>query len=235
MTVNTSIRVYQTAEHACGYWPERTARDLVLDPHDAQLPEIYGGALAMGFRRSGSHVYRPNCPGCRACVALRLPVADFVPDRSQSRCLRRNADLEVSLAPAWRTEENFALYRRYLRGRHAGGGMDKAAPGDFDLFLACPWSPTRFLELRAGGRLLGVAVTDVLPDALSAVYTFYDPDEHRRGLGTFAVLQQIAWARDEGRAHLYLGYWIAGHPKMDYKTRFHPHERLLDGRWQPGD
>lgn len=231
MTSNASIRVYQTAEHTCGYWHDRVARDLVLDPHDAQLPEVYASALAMGFRRSGAHVYRPHCPGCRACVALRLTAAEFVPDRSQRRCLRRNADIQMAIAPARRTPEHFALYKRYLRHRHPGGGMDHAAPEDFDLFLSCPWSPTRFLELRAGGRLLGVAVTDVLPDALSAVYTFFDPDEAARGLGTCAILRQLQWAREAGLRYLYLGYWIAGHPKMDYKTRFRPHERLEGGLW----
>lgn len=231
MTANASIRVYQTAEHSCGYWPERSARDLVLDPQDAQLPALYAGALAMGFRRSGAHVYRPYCPGCRACVALRIPTADFVPDRSQRRCLRRNADLTLHIAPARRSDEHFALYTRYLKHRHPNGGMDNAMPEDFDLFLTCPWSPTHFLEIRHDGRLLGVAVTDVLPDALSAVYTFFEPDEAARGLGTFAILQQLRWARAEGRRYLYLGYWIAGHPKMDYKTRFRPHERLQRGLW----
>lgn len=227
-----SIRLYQTALHPCGYWAGREARDLVLDPHDDKLAEAYSHALAMGFRRSGGHVYRPHCPGCTDCVALRIPVQEFVPDRSQRRCLTRNSDLEASMVAAKRSGERFALYRRYLSARHPNGGMDNPAPEDFDLFLHGPWSPTRFLELRLQRRLLAVAVTDVLPDALSAVYTFYEPDEEARGLGTCAILRQIQWARAERRRYLYLGYWIDGHPKMGYKTRFRHCELFRNGVWQ---
>lgn len=226
-----SIRLYQTAEHPCGYWHERAARDLVLDPRDTQLPSLYAGALAMGFRRSGEHVYRPHCAQCRACVSVRIPVAGFQPNRSQRRCLKRNADVAVSIVDAVRSTERFVLYQRYLHSRHRHGGMDEAKPADFDAFLRCAWSPTRFLELRAGGRLLAVAVTDCLPNALSAVYTFFDPDEAGRSLGRLAILRQLQWAREAGVEHLYLGYWIEDHPKMDYKSGFRPMQALQGGRW----
>jgi len=225
------IRVFQTLEHRCGYYAERQARNLVIDPLARGLPQVYGTALERGFRRSGGHVYRPHCAGCRACVASRVPVAEFVPDRSQRRCLKRNADLVVRVVPAQRSDENFALYRRYLAARHPDGGMDDPGEDDFERFLACAWSPTRFLELRAGDELLAVAVTDVLPQGLSAVYTFYAPEHAERSLGTCAILSQIEWARAQQLPHLYLGYWIEGHPKMDYKARFRPLERLRDGSW----
>lgn len=240
MSASDDLRIYRTGFHPCGYWPDRFARDLLIDPRDPRIAEVYPLALEWGFRRSGEVVYRPDCVACRACVAVRIPVAAFAPDRSQRRCLARNADLQVRVVPAERGDEHFALYRRYLHSRHPGGGMDDHSEADFDGFLIGRWSQGRFLEFRAHGdgapgRLLAVAVTDVLDDALSAVYTFYDPDEARRGLGTLGVLQQIAWARREGRSHLYLGYWIDGHPKMDYKRRFRPLERH-DGRgWQPFD
>lgn len=227
-----SIRLYQTAEHACGYWPERSARDLLLDPHEPQLAQVYPQMVALGFRRSGSHVYRPRCSDCAACIPLRVPIATFVPDRSQRRCLQRNADLTVTEQPARFDRERYALYRRYLAGRHPDGSMATGDERDFATFLSADWSPTRFLEVRLHDRLLAVAVTDVLPNALSAVYTFYDPDEHARGLGTFGVLQQIEWARRTGREHLYLGFWLQGHPKMHYKARFGPAEILRDGQWQ---
>lgn len=225
------IRVFQTLEHSCGYFAERQARNLVIDPLARGLPQVYGTALERGFRRSGGHVYRPHCAGCRACIASRVPVAEFTPDRSQRRCLKRNADLVTRLAPAQRSDENFALYRRYLAARHPDGGMDDPGEEDFERFLACAWSPTRFLELRAGDELLAVAVTDVLPQGLSAVYTFYAPEYPERSLGTCAILRQIEWARAQQLPHLYLGYWIDGHPKMDYKARFRPLERLRDGFW----
>jgi len=227
-----SIRLYQTQDHACGYWPERTARDLLLDPREPSLPSLYGQMLALGFRRSGGNVYRPRCSGCRACTPLRLPVAEFRASRSQRRCLARNADLQWQDTPAGYSDERFALYRRYLGSRHAGGGMDQASRFDFEQFLRSDWSPTRFLEARLDGELVAVAVTDVVDEALSAVYTFFDPGLAGRSLGTCAVLQQIERARMTGRGHLYLGFWLEGHPKMHYKSQFRPAEVLLDGRWQ---
>ena len=226
------VRVFQTLEHPCGYFADRSARNLVIDPLARALPQVYGSALERGFRRSGGHVYRPHCAGCRACVAARVPVLEFTPDRSQRRCLARNASLTATVAPSRCDDETFDLYRRYLAARHPGGGMDDPSEEDFERFLACEWSPTRFLELRHGDELVAVAVTDVLPQGLSAVYTFYAPEHAARGLGTCAILHQIRWARDEGFPHLYLGYWIAGHDKMHYKSRFRPLETLLDGCWQ---
>ncbi|WP_149195027.1 arginyltransferase [Luteimonas suaedae] len=230
-----SLRLFHTGLHPCGYWPDRTARDLVLDPRDPRLAQFYPQALQWGFRRSGDIVYRPHCQGCRACVAVRIPVAAFRPDRSQRRCLARNADVEARVVPAERDDERLALYRRYLHARHPQGGMDGHGAAEFDQFLLGSWTEGRFLELRVQQRLLAVAATDLTGDALSAVYTFYDPDAAARSPGTLAILRQIEWARREGRSHLYLGYWIAGHGKMDYKRRFRPLE-AFDGRgWQPLD
>ncbi|MGY0618775.1 arginyltransferase [Lysobacter sp. A378] len=228
------LRLFHTAEHPCGYWPQRIARDLVLDPCDPQLSQRYPMALGWGFRRSGGIVYRPHCQGCQACVAVRIPVERFRPDRSQRRCLARNARVEMRVLPAERTDEQLALYQRYLAARHKDGGMDGHGATEFDQFLGGLWNTGRFIELRepeaqGPGRLLAVAVTDVIEDALSAVYTFYDPREHQRGLGTLAVLKQLQWAHSQQHRYLYLGYWIAAHPKMDYKRRFRPLEQF-DGR-----
>lgn len=228
----STIRVYQTAEHPCGYWPGRVARDLLLDPEDPMLPTLYQPALAMGFRRSGGHVYRPNCASCHACMPVRIPVDRFLPSRSQRRCLARNADLRIGVTPAQRTDEVFDLYRRYVGTRHAGGGMDDPSHQDFDAFLACGWSPTAFLEMRLGQQLVAVAVTDVLPESLSAVYTFFDPAQSARSLGTFAILAQIEHARREGLQFLYLGFWIEGHRKMHYKQSFRPMQLLVGREWQ---
>lgn len=228
-----AIRLFQTVEHACGYWPERLSRDLIVDPTDPHLPSLFERALAMGFRRSGGHVYRPYCAGCRACISVRIPAAHFMPSRAQKRCLARNADLAVSVVKARRTAENFALYRRYLDTRHAGGGMDQPAPENFDAFLSCDWSPTDFMEFRLDGELVALAVTDVVPGALSAVYTFYAPELAGRSLGNFAILRQVQRAREEGRGHVYLGFWLEGHRKMDYKRGFRPLEYLDGAHWRP--
>ena len=228
-----NVRMFRTGTHACGYWADREARDLVLDPRDPRLPQLYPMALDWGFRRSGDIVYRPSCAGCQACVAVRVPVASFRPDRSQRRCLKRNADVDARIVAPLRTAEHLALYRKYLTTRHRGGGMDDHGAPEFEQFLIGSWNQGRFLELREHGshRLLAVAVTDLVDGALSAVYTFYDPDEAERGLGTLAVLKQLEWAARDGRAHLYLGYWIAGHAKMDYKRRFQPLEGFNGRGW----
>ncbi|RXR05273.1 arginyltransferase [Pseudoxanthomonas composti] len=226
------LQLFHTGEHPCGYWPNRTARDLVLDPRDPRLPTFYPTALEWGFRKSGNLVYRPHCQGCRACVPVRIDVNDFHPDRSQRRALKANARVETRVVQNERTAEHLALYQRYLASRHAGGGMDTHGAAEFEQFLVGSWSQGRFLELREDGRLIAVAVTDLVPDALSAVYTFFEPELERRSLGTLAILRQIEWARRDHRRHLYLGYWIQGHRKMDYKRRYRPLEYFDGRRWQ---
>jgi arginine-tRNA-protein transferase len=229
------VRLFQTLPHPCGYFGERTAQNLVIDPSAAELPRIYDLAVQRGYRRAGGHIYHPQCHACRACIACRIPVARFRPDRSQRRCLTRNADIEVRIAPAAYSDEYFALYQRYLCSRHPGGGMDDAHPEDFARFLYTAWSPTRFIEFRLGGVLAGVAATDFCSTGLSAVYTFFDPAQRARSLGTFAILSQVEIARRRGLPHVYLGFWIDGHPKMDYKARFRPLEVLRDGGWRELD
>lgn len=225
------VRLFQTLPHPCGYFGDRSAQNIVIDPSAPQLPHIYDLAVQRGYRRAGGHVYHPQCGACHACVACRVPVARFRPDRSQRRCLARNADLGVGVAIAGYTDEYFALYQRYLCARHPQGGMDDARPDDFARFLYTAWSPTQFLEFRHNGRLLAIAVTDFCPSGLSAVYTFFDPDDADRGLGTFAILSQLRLARERDLAYVYLGFWIDGHRKMHYKTRYRPLEVLRGGAW----
>lgn len=226
------VRLFQTLPHACGYFPDRTAQNLVLDPAAPNLGQLYGPALERGFRRAGGHLYLPQCAHCHACTPCRVDVARFQPDRTQKRCMRRNADLDIHEVPPEYSDERFALYAHYLHARHTGGGMDDAAPDDFKHFLTAPWSPTRFLEFRLGPRLLALAVTDFCADGLSAVYTCFDPAETARSLGTYAITQQIALARACGLAWVYLGFWIDGHPKMDYKRHFHPLQIRTQAGWQ---
>ena len=233
-----SIRLFRTNEHQCGYYVDRRAQNLVLDPAAPDLGQFYGGALAQGFRRAGSVIYRPNCSNCQACVPYRIPVASFRPNRSQRRALTRNSDLDHTLIPAIANDsapsldEHIDLYRRYLAARHAGGGMDDPSQEDFERFLLCPWSSTHFLEVRLKGALIASAVTDLSRGTASAVYTYFAPEYRQRSLGTLAVLFQLEHSRRMQLAHLYLGYWIAGHPKMDYKRQFQPAEQYLNGVWR---
>lgn len=226
-----SLKFYVTTPHACPYLPERQAVDVVADPRAPLDRHRLSELFSLGFRRSGVFVYRPECPGCRACVAARLPVATFTANRAQRRCRARNADLDLERRQPECNEEVFALYRRYLSARHAGGGMDDATPESFREFLCTPGIETEFLCFRRQGRLLAVAVTDVLGDGLSANYTFFDPEAGQRSLGTFAILTQIEEARRRGLAYLYLGYWIEASGKMRYKSRFRPLELYRDSRW----
>ncbi len=233
-----SLHFYATVPHACSYLPGREATTLFADPSARMDNALYTRLSALGFRRSGEHIYRPHCATCHACVPVRVPVARFVASRSQRRTWKRNAHLTTHQRPVRFDEEHYALYRRYISTRHRGGGMDQDSPEHYMAFISSPWSDTRLYEFREDGRLLAVAVTDHLGDALSAVYTFFDPDQGRRGLGVYAVLWQIWQAVRLERRWLYLGYWIAECPKMAYKNRYRPLE-AFDGRyWKaelPGD
>ncbi len=224
---------YASPPHECSYLEERQAVTLFADPHAPMHTELYGALINVGFRRSGEYVYRPRCRTCDACRPARVPVERFSPDRAQRRAWRANADLSVrAVEPAFH-DEYYELYRRYLSTRHRDGGMDVDEPERFMEFLGSSWCRTEFVEFRAGNRLVAVAVTDLLPEGLSAVYTFFDPAEARRGLGTYAVLWQIEAARRHGLHWLYLGYWIKESPKMAYKGRFRPLEIMRGGRWIP--
>lgn len=226
------VRLFLGTPHLCGYLPQLTARNAYVDPDFGMNSSHYQWLVQHGFRRSGAHVYRPHCTNCQRCVPARIATADFRPSRSQRRCISRNADLSLNIVDEL-GDEHYALYRSYLAVRHPGAGMDADNREAFHSFLECPWGETRFWEFRAERRLLAVAVVDNLPEALSAVYTFFNPAESARGLGTYAVLAQIAHAREQGLQHVYLGYWVSGSRKMDYKKNFYPLELLQGLHWRP--
>jgi arginine-tRNA-protein transferase len=225
--------LYLSMPHACSYLEGRQSTIVFVDPRHALLPEEYGAFVREGFRRSGDLVYRPYCKDCAACVPVRIPVADFAPTRSQRRVLARNRGMEVRERPAAFDAAHFELYRRYIGGRHAGSSMDDADPDRYRSFLLSRHANTRFIEFRSGpdSMLACVAVTDILTDGVSAVYTFFDPANSRRGLGVNAILWQVEYARRLKLPYVYLGYWIAESPKMTYKSKFRPLEALLGGQW----
>lgn len=225
------IRLYLSGPQVCGYLAGRSARNAYVDPDYALNAERYGHLLEQGFRRSGAYTYRPHCQACRRCIPARVPVAHFTPNRAQRRCLKTNSDVSLQ-SHSQLNEEHYRLYRRYLHARHPGGGMDADNVEAFHQFLQCPWGQTEFWEFRSRGRLLSVAVVDRLPRALSAVYTFFDPAESARSLGVLAVLKQLEQAKSAGLAHLYLGYWVPGSSKMDYKQNYQPLELLGPNGWQ---
>ena len=227
----TPLHFYTTPPHGCSYLPARQATTLFADPGMPKNDTVYALLSNHGFRRSGEHLYRPHCHACRACVAVRLAVQEFAPKRHQRRAWELNADLDIRVIPPDYHPEHFDLYRRYLAGRHAGGGMDDPTPQQYLEFLTSSWTATLFYEMYLDGRLVAVAVVDQLADALSAVYTFYDPELRDRSLGKFAILYEIDTARAQGLRWLYLGYWIAACRKMSYKVDFQPLEYFWEGRW----
>jgi arginine-tRNA-protein transferase len=186
-----------------------------------------------GFRRSQSIAYRPACDGCNACVSVRIVADQFVPSRSQKRILRRNEDLLRKEVPAEATREQFALLRTYLDSRHSGGGMSDM--GLFDYVAMVEETPvnTHIIEYRRDdGTLLACALTDVLRDGLSMVYSFFHPGIDARSLGTQMILDHVAAAKARGIPYVYLGYWVHGSDKMDYKSRFSPLEALGANGWE---
>lgn len=228
-----NLSLYLTAEHPCGYYDDRMAANLVPDPHVPMTADLYSLLVSKGFRRSGGFVYRPHCRLCSACEPCRIDVAAFRPNRNQRRCLKANDGIVTRIRQAAYTDEYFQLYARYLNTRHQDGGMANPTEEDFRHFLLCDWANTWFIESRLDGNLVSVAVSDQVVSGFSAVYTFFDPDYARHSLGTFAVLQQIWLAQVYQRPYVYLGYWIKGHPKMDYKTRFSALEMFHGQGWEP--
>lgn len=226
------VGLLRSPPHPCPYLEGELATSDFIDPQTPLTAKTYANLVAMGFRRSGNHVYRPACQECRACRSVRVPVADFRPRRSQRRAEQRSADLGLVARPGELVDEHYELYKRYTASRHPDGDMAEADQAEYMRFLASDWCETLFLEMRLGERLLGVAVTDVLPDALSAVYTFFDPDEGDRSPGVLGILSQLALCRRLGKPWLYLGYWVRDSQKMGYKTDYRPIEVLTEGNWQ---
>ena len=223
---------YTTAPLPCPYLPGRTERKIVTELSGTEAEALHERLSRAGFRRSHNIAYAPVCPGCQACVPIRVVSEDFTPDRTQRRILRANADLTVSEMPARATAEQFTLFQRYQKNRHADGDM--AAMGYYDYRAMIEDTPisTGILEVRdAQDRLLGACLTDWLADGLSAVYSFFDTDQEKRSLGTFAVLWLIGRARSLGLPYVYLGYWVPESRKMAYKARFRPSEILMSGAW----
>ncbi|MFA7386162.1 MAG: arginyltransferase [Thiohalobacteraceae bacterium] len=230
MNAPRQLQFFTTPPHPCPYLPGEESVSLFAEPSMLNL-DLYSRLARLGFRRSGSHVYRPACSSCNACVPVRVPVSDFQLRRRDRRCLARNADLTLRRAPARFDEEHFRLYDDYLGARHPGAGMDQPTPAGFRQFLIGAWSDTWFMELRLAGRLVAAGVVDQLDDGLSAVYSYFDPALPDRGLGNYVILQQIELTRAMNLPYLYLGYWIEASDKMAYKGRFRPLEALHDGSW----
>lgn len=229
------IRVYTTFPHPCSYLDNEEATTLFIDPRQTISPDLYTQLSQTGFRRSGDHVYRPHCARCNACIPCRVPVAAFTQSKSQKRVWNRNQDLTMMETPGIFDDEAFTLYQRYIEARHADGDMYPPERDQYESFLNNGLGCTRYFRFYHSDQLIAVLVTDEMEDGLSAIYTFYDPEQEQRSLGTYGVLYQIALTQSLGLDYLYLGYWIQNSDKMNYKARFRPLEIFTHGRWQHRD
>lgn len=227
-----SLQLYLAQEHNCSYLPDRQARSVFIDPQVEVTAELYGQLIEQGFRRSATHIYRPHCGPCSACVPARVPVEHFMASNSQQRILRRNQDLSVQQVSNRYRAEHYALYHEYIEQRHADGDMYPPSAAQYQSFLNADLEFAKLYEFRLGEQLLAVAATDVLPNGLSAMYTFFDANDSRRSLGRFAILWQIQECLRLGLPYLYLGYWIKDCAKMNYKTQYQPLQGFIEGHWQ---
>src|SRR5919204_4963431 len=232
---------YLTAPSPCPYLSGKEERKVFTHLVGERAAELNDLLTHGGFRRSQSIAYRPACEHCRACISVRVVAEDFRPTRSMRRILDRNRDLAGEMRISVPTAEQYSVFRSYLDARHRDGGMADMTVLDYAMMVEDSHVETRVIEYRRRGpdsgitgrgeELLAVALTDVLSDGLSMVYSFFDPSEESRSLGTFMILDHIARARRQGLPYVYLGYWIEGSKKMDYKGRFLPQQRLAPSGW----
>ncbi|MCC0033829.1 MAG: arginyltransferase [Hoeflea sp.] len=238
-----SPQFFLTAPSACPYLEGQSERKVFTHLVGEKASELNDLLTQGGFRRSQNIAYRPACESCRACISVRILASEFKPTRSMRRIRAGNADLVAAEYHAEPSSEQFKLFRRYLDSRHQSGGMADMSIGDYAMMVEDSHVDSRIIEYRVraegdglhehpAGELLAVALTDRMGDGLSMVYSFYNPDATARSLGTFMILDHIERARTLGLPHVYLGYWVKGSRKMEYKTRFLPQEHLMAQGWQ---
>lgn len=237
-TLPLAPQFYVTAPQPCPYLEGRTERKLFTALQGEHAQKLNDTLSKQGFRRSQNVLYRPSCSECSACLSARIRVADFVPSRTQSKLLRRLSDLQRNATSPWATEDQFALFRRYLDFRHAEGGMADMDIFEFAAMIEETPIRSRVIEYTRPDEtgqpdLTAVCLTDVFDDGLSMVYSFYDPGQAALSLGTYLILDHIRIAQEAGLPYVYLGYWVPGSRKMGYKAGFSALEIYKAGQWQP--
>ncbi|MQB08954.1 MULTISPECIES: arginyltransferase [Agrobacterium] len=238
-----SPQFYLTAPATCPYLPNQMERKVFTHLVGPRASDMNDLLTQGGFRRSQNIAYRPACENCRACVSVRILTEQFQPTKSMRRVLAINRDVVATVHAAEPSTEQFSLFRRYLDHRHQSGGMSDMSALDYAIMVEDTHVNTRIIEYRLRepgsgidaskrGELLAVALSDVMSDGLSMVYSFFNPDLEKRSLGTFMIIDHITRTRALGLPHVYLGYWVDGSDKMGYKTRYHPQEHLTPRGWE---
>ncbi len=237
---------YLTAPAPCPYLEGRYERKVFTHLVGERAEQVNNMLSQGGFRRSQNIAYRPACEGCRACVSVRVLANEFEPGKSFKRILNANKGLIAEILPPSPTSEQFSLFRKYLDDRHSTGGMAEMTSLDYAMMVEDTHVDTILIEYRkrgpdtaitgkGEGPLVAVALTDVIADGLSMVYSFFDSESGFNSLGTYMILDHIRMARQRGLPHVYMGYWVSGSRKMDYKTRFRPQEHLGMNGWTRQD
>ncbi len=232
MNDRTKINFFASAPEPCSYLEDRKSVSAFANPYIDMDMQTYNTLIAHGFRRSGGYVYRPHCQNCQECISVRIPAKNYQFSKNEKRILKRNKAISIHCVKDKFKAEHFDLYCRYLESRHEDSSMSNPTKSDYHRFLICDWSETQFIEYRLDKVLIGVAVTDIVEDGLSAVYTFFDPEHAEKSIGHYSVLQQIQQAKSRDLNYLYLGYWINSCQKMAYKKRYKPLEAFIDEHWQ---
>ena len=225
-----TLSAFLTAEQDCSYLPNQQARFQVISQPEAVDDAMYSQLMQLGFRHSGMDIYRPRCDNCHACMPMRIPAAEFRPSRTQKRTWKQHHHLQVRILDLVFEPRHYALYKSYQAQRHPHDSMSHDSPEQYAQFLLESPVTSQLIEFSEGEQVKMVCVVDILPVGISAAYTFY-ADDAGASYGTYGVLWQIDLAQRLGLAHVYLGYWIEACPKMRYKSKFQPHDVLLNNQW----
>tara|TARA_Y100000766_G_C18653668_1_gene481722 strand:- start:37 stop:741 length:705 start_codon:yes stop_codon:yes gene_type:complete len=231
MNEQLPARIGLSQPFECSYLPDRQEQLLVILDPSCYSSNKFESLLGLGFRRSGNQIYRPHCPICSACSSVRVLADEFIPTKSQKRKLNKAKNrFEVKYSQVER-EQYYPLYSKYISLRHQDGSMYPPDKSQFQSFLFCSWLTITFIELWDQDNLVAVAVTDCMDNAISAIYTFFDPDYEHFSLGTVMILQQLKFAKQQHKQFVYLGYQIDECDKMKYKTQFLPAQKQLNDQW----
>ena len=226
------IQFYTTTKYNCSYIDKMDAQSLVVTPYKSINQSIFQDLIEKGFRRSGQYIYKPSCKSCTACIPIRLPVQKFLFSKTQKRIYKKHGYFKVREAPLAFIQKHFDLYLKYQNKRHSFINNEQNNLDDYNDFLIKSNVKSKLIEFWDGDLLKIVSIVDIVSDGISAVYTFYDPDDEKVSYGTYSIIWLINWCKAQQLEYLYLGYWIGECNKMKYKTNFKPYELYIKGYWQ---